>query len=160
MVGWNRHSLARIGAILTDQSNRAPEIQQLQTSVETIRVGHFWAAGSIDRPNTSNVTWHPTAMPRCPGNVCYWMNSGKHILALRISEFDPYATSGKPLLDRLGGNSEHARWNGEAERFCGHGAVRPIASRNPRRLLSSKLLQSSSGECRLNSAVLRARRIA
>src|ERR1035437_8277025 len=30
---------------------------------------------------------------------------------------DPYATSGKPLLDRLGGNSEHARWNGEAERF-------------------------------------------
>src|ERR1035437_6832942 len=64
------------------------------------------------------------------------------------------------LLDRLGGNSEHARWNGEAERFCGHGAVRPIASRNPRRLLSSKLLQSSSGECRLNSAVLRARRIA
>src|SRR5664280_640367 len=73
---------------------------------------------------------------------------------------DPYATSGKPLLDRLGGNSEHARWNGEAERFCGHGAVRPIASRNPRRLLSSKLLQSSSGECRLNSAVLRARRIA
>src|ERR1039457_5143176 len=73
---------------------------------------------------------------------------------------DPYATSGKPLLDRLGGNSEHARWNGEAARFCGHGAVRPIASRNPRRLLSSKLLQSSSGECRLNSAVLRARRIA
>ena len=65
---------------------------------------------------------------------------------------DPYATSGKPLLDRLGGNSEHARWNGEAERFCGHGAVRPIASRNPRRLLSTKLLQSSSGECRLNSA--------
>src|SRR5450631_13135 len=73
---------------------------------------------------------------------------------------DPYATSGKPLLDRLGGNSEHARWNGEAERFCGHGAVRPIASRKPRRLLSSKSLQSSSGECRLNSAVLRARRIA
>lgn len=70
------------------------------------------------------------------------------------------STSGKPLFDRLGGNSEHARWNGEAERFCGHGAVRPIASRKPRRLLSSKSLQSSSGECRLNSAVLRARRIA
>src|SRR5664279_6333406 len=73
---------------------------------------------------------------------------------------DPTATSGKPLFDRLGGNSEHARWNGEVERFCGHGAARPIASRKPRRLLSSKSLQSSSGECRLNSAVLRARRIA
>src|ERR1019366_396240 len=73
---------------------------------------------------------------------------------------DPYATSGKPLFDRLGGNSEHARWNGEVERFCGHGAARPIAFRKPRRLLSSKSLQSSSGECWLNSAVLSARRIA
>src|ERR1035441_839363 len=89
-------------------------------------------------------------------------NSGQRWILVRdgLSANDPYATSGKPLLDRLGGNSEHARWNGEAERFCGHGAVRPIASRSPRRLLSSKLLQSSSGECRLNSAVLRARRIA
>src|SRR5450759_3743174 len=89
-------------------------------------------------------------------------NSGQRWILARdgLSAFDPTATSGKPLLDRLGGNSEHARRNGEAERFCGHGAVRPIASRKPRRLLSSKSLQSSSGECRLNSAVLRARRIA
>src|ERR1017187_5553883 len=92
----------------------------------------------------------------------YWTNNGqREAPGLNGSAAnDPYATSGKPLLDRLGGNSEHARWNGEAERFCGHGAVRPIASRKPRRLLSSKSLQSSSGECRLNSVVLRARRIA
>ena len=95
-----------------------------------------------------------------PPNGRYWGNNGQKWILARdgLSAFDPYATSGKPLFDRLGGNSEHARWNGEAERFCGHGAVRPIASRNPRRLLSSKSLQRSSGECRLNSAVLRASR--
>ena len=106
--------------------------------------------------------WHIATFAATHHFVAYWDNNGQRSVRKlnRYAAIDPYATSGKPLLDRLGGNSEHARWNGEVERFCGHGAARPIASRNPRRLLSSKLLQSSSGECRLNSAVLRARRIA
>ena len=36
--------------------------------------------------------WHETDMPKRLGNVRYWMNSGKHMLALSFSGFDPTRT--------------------------------------------------------------------
>jgi hypothetical protein len=39
-------------------------------------------------------TWHVTDIPKYLGNVRYWVNSGKHVLALSFSGFDhPKATS-------------------------------------------------------------------
>src|SRR5713101_5317561 len=38
------------------------------------------------------VHWHETDMPKYLGNVRYWMNSGKHMLALSFSGFDPEQT--------------------------------------------------------------------
>jgi hypothetical protein len=35
------------------------------------------------------------------GNVRYWMNSGKHMLALSFSGFDPRQTSNWQAADRL-----------------------------------------------------------
>jgi hypothetical protein len=39
------------------------------------------------------VLWHVTVMPKYLGNVRYWANSGKHVLALSFSGFDPQQTS-------------------------------------------------------------------
>src|SRR5258708_21570921 len=33
--------------------------------------------------------WHETDVPKYLGNVRYWVNSGKHLLAASISGFDP-----------------------------------------------------------------------
>jgi len=33
--------------------------------------------------------WHVTDLPKYLGNVRYWVNSGKHVLALSFSGFDP-----------------------------------------------------------------------
>jgi hypothetical protein len=38
-------------------------------------------------------TWHETDMPKHLGDVRYWVNSGKHLLSLSFSGFDPNATS-------------------------------------------------------------------
>jgi hypothetical protein len=35
---------------------------------------------------------HRTDIPKYLSNVRYWMNSGKHMLALSFSEFDPIET--------------------------------------------------------------------
>jgi hypothetical protein len=32
---------------------------------------------------------HETDMPKYLGDVRYWVNSGKHLLSLSFSEFDP-----------------------------------------------------------------------
>src|SRR4029077_5255266 len=37
--------------------------------------------------------WHETDMPKYLGNVRCWVNSGKHLLALSFSAFDPSRTS-------------------------------------------------------------------
>jgi hypothetical protein len=34
-------------------------------------------------------TWHETDMPKYLGDVRYWVNSGKHMLAWSFSGFDP-----------------------------------------------------------------------
>jgi hypothetical protein len=39
---------------------------------------------------------HEANMPTVLRDVRYWMNSGKHLLAASISEFDPSATSTVP----------------------------------------------------------------
>jgi len=36
--------------------------------------------------------WHQTGMPKYLGNVRCWVNSGKHMLALSFSGFDPIRT--------------------------------------------------------------------
>jgi hypothetical protein len=36
--------------------------------------------------------WHETDMPKYLGDVRYWENSGKHMLALSFSGFDPKRT--------------------------------------------------------------------
>ncbi len=36
--------------------------------------------------------WQETDIPKYLGNVRYWVNSGKHVLASSISEFDPQET--------------------------------------------------------------------
>jgi hypothetical protein len=36
--------------------------------------------------------WHVTDIPKYLGNVRYWVNSGKHVLALSFSGFDPTRT--------------------------------------------------------------------
>ena len=36
--------------------------------------------------------WHEAEMPKYLGKVRYWMNSGKHMLALSFSGFDPNPT--------------------------------------------------------------------
>ena len=35
--------------------------------------------------------WHETDMPKYLGDVRCWVNSGKHVLALSFSGFDPKA---------------------------------------------------------------------
>src|SRR5258708_32736678 len=43
---------------------------------------------------TRNVTsWHETDMPKYLGDVRCWVNSGKHMLSLSFSGFDPTRTS-------------------------------------------------------------------
>jgi len=37
--------------------------------------------------------WHETDMPKYLGDVRYWESSGKHLLAVSISAFDPTETS-------------------------------------------------------------------
>jgi hypothetical protein len=37
--------------------------------------------------------WHETDMPKYLGDVRYWVNSGKHLLSLSFSGFDPSETS-------------------------------------------------------------------
>jgi hypothetical protein len=39
------------------------------------------------------VLWHETDMPKYLGDVRCWVNSGKHLLALSFSGFDPERTS-------------------------------------------------------------------
>ena len=39
--------------------------------------------------------WHEPDMPTALRNVRYWENSGKHLLALSFSAFDPKATFGQ-----------------------------------------------------------------
>ena len=34
-------------------------------------------------------SWHEAEMPKYLGDVRCWVNSGSHLLALSISEFDP-----------------------------------------------------------------------
>ncbi len=36
--------------------------------------------------------WHETDMAKYLDNVRYWVNSGKHVLALSFSGFDPQPT--------------------------------------------------------------------
>jgi hypothetical protein len=38
-------------------------------------------------------TWHEAEMPKYLGEVRYWMNSGKHLLASSFSDFDPQRTT-------------------------------------------------------------------
>ena len=42
---------------------------------------------------------HETDMPKYLGNVRCWVNSGKHLLSLSFSGFDPKETSRIPSLD-------------------------------------------------------------
>ena len=50
-------------------------------------------------------TWHEADMPTASRNVRYWVKSGKHLLSLSFSGFDPTATlaalSGSPLIAGL-----------------------------------------------------------
>ena len=43
--------------------------------------------------------WHATDMPKYLGNVRYWVNSGRHVLALSFSGFDPEADLAVALPD-------------------------------------------------------------
>ena len=43
---------------------------------------------------------HEAEMPKYLGDVRCWVNSGSHLLALSISEFDPTRTDGRRLLRR------------------------------------------------------------
>ena len=36
----------------------------------------------------TSAIWHETDMPKYLSNVRYWVNSGKHLLALSFSAFD------------------------------------------------------------------------
>ena len=43
---------------------------------------------------SANVSsWHETDMPKYLGDVRCWVNSGKHMLGLSSSQFDPFETS-------------------------------------------------------------------
>src|SRR5258706_1494900 len=57
-------------------------------------------------------TWHETDMPEYLGNVRCWVNSGKHLLSLSFSDFDPTETWGPlGLGDPLGCHLSHHRWS-------------------------------------------------
>jgi hypothetical protein len=51
-------------------------------------------------PNVS--IWHETHMPKYLGDVRCWVNSGKHMLALSFSGFDPSETSNPIASEALG----------------------------------------------------------
>ena len=40
----------------------------------------------------TSAIWHETDMPKYLSNVRYWVNSGKHLLSLSFSSFDPQQT--------------------------------------------------------------------
>jgi hypothetical protein len=46
--------------------------------------------------------WHETDIPKYLGNVRYWVNSGKHVLASSISEFDPELTERRIRASQYG----------------------------------------------------------
>jgi hypothetical protein len=43
-------------------------------------------------------TWHEADMPTASRNVRYWVNSGKHLLSLSFSGFDPQRTWRPPKI--------------------------------------------------------------
>ena len=47
----------------------------------------------LHRPMLTVHTWHETDMPKYLGDVRCWVNSGKHLLSLSFSGFDPKRTS-------------------------------------------------------------------
>src|SRR5260370_12424615 len=53
--------------------------------------------------------WHETDMPKYLGDVRYWVNSGKHLLSLSFSGFDPSLTS-RRSDDQLGLTQFFRRW--------------------------------------------------
>ena len=53
----------------------------------------FGGRAEVARKRCHLRVWHETDMPKYLGDVRCWVNSGKHVLALSFSGFDPNATS-------------------------------------------------------------------
>src|SRR5260370_36809213 len=53
---------------------------------------HFCHQQFFCSRRTEACLWHETDMPKYLGDVRCWVNSGKHVLSLSFSGFDPTAT--------------------------------------------------------------------
>src|SRR5712672_862186 len=67
-----------------------------------------WEGRSREAPPYPDL-WHETDMPKYLGDVRYWVNSGKHLLSLSFSGFDPSLTS-RRSDDQLGLTQLFRRW--------------------------------------------------
>jgi hypothetical protein len=68
--------VAALGSVDPEQTNA------LTVNFDGVAVDDGGDAGHV-------YSWHETDMPKYLGDVRYWVNSGKHLLALSFSGFDP-----------------------------------------------------------------------
>jgi hypothetical protein len=73
-------------ATLSPDTDRAAVVHQIVLNRLRWRLRHI--------KNCDVACWHETDMPKYLGDVRYWVNSGKHLLALTFSGFDPKQTFG------------------------------------------------------------------